>query len=63
MAKKKEHLYRGTKKHRGAEQAKFTKRYGKKGGKKNKGGKYVYGAVVGEAYRKAHHGKNWNQKK
>ena len=57
MAKKKvEHLYRGTKRHRGAEQAKFTKRYGKKKGKK------VYGAIVGAAYRNAHHGKNWNEK-
>jgi hypothetical protein len=36
------HLYRGGKRHRAAMQAKFTKRYGRKG-------KYVYGAVVGAA--------------
>jgi hypothetical protein len=50
------HLYRGGKKHRAAMQAKFTKRYGRKG-------KYVYGAVVGAAYRKSHHGRNWNQRR
>jgi hypothetical protein len=50
------HLYRGGKRHRAAMQAKFTKRYGRKG-------KYVYGAVVGAAYRKSHHGRNWNQRR
>jgi hypothetical protein len=57
------HLYRGGKRHRAAMQGKFTRKYGKRGGKKGKGGAYVYGATIGKVYRASHHGRNWNQKR
>lgn len=57
-------IYKGGKKHRAAVKAQFTKRYGKKGGKKGKGGAYVYGAVVGNIWRAQHPGRHsWNQKR
>ena len=57
------HLYKTTKRKRAAVKASFTKRYGKKGGKKGRGGEYVWGAVVGKTYRARHHGRNWNEKR
>jgi hypothetical protein len=44
------HLYSNKRDRIAAERA-FTRRYGKSGGRKGKGGRYVYGAVVGKVRR------------
>ena len=56
-----EHIYRG----KGGDEVKkeFEERYGERGGKSHKGGDYIYGAKVGELYRKSHGGRNPNQRR
>ena len=51
--RREQHLYKHGAK--ATQEPKFEREYGKKKGD------YVYGAVVGAQYRKAHGGKNWNQ--
>jgi hypothetical protein len=48
--RRRRHLY-SNKRDRAYEEAQFTRRYGKTGGRKGKGGRYVYGAVVGKVRR------------
>jgi hypothetical protein len=49
-AKRRRHLYTN-KKDRAYEEGQFTRRYGRSGGRSRKGGRYIYGAVVGKVAR------------
>lgn len=50
MARRRRHLYKG----RGTparERREFERRYGRRGGRRHRGGDYIYGAVVGKVRR------------